>query len=323
VWPRRLIQLLIGAVYFGAAITKIQTPEFFTGEQLMFWMLTHMNHGHPLGEWLAMHPSLIMASAYVTVVWEILFIFVAWRGLARTVMLSMGVLFHAMTYLTLGLVFFPLIYFVIYWSFCGEADFVRLRKRAAALTSRLRFGVNVPALFGSNRAAKRWGWGATAAYFATLPAVAVGGIAIEHGLDPYRLRAEDGPLPLREISLHEARRMLRPTEPIRTEDKFFSFTIGSTRFVREPVAPRDGFEQGDTLYARTLLQPTRDDLFAEYVLVDADGDALGRWGAIIPREQDDFSVAIPLKPGAIPAGEHRLELRLEGRHVASRSLTVR
>jgi hypothetical protein len=33
-WPRRLLQIFIGVVYFGAAITKMHTPLFFTGDML-------------------------------------------------------------------------------------------------------------------------------------------------------------------------------------------------------------------------------------------------------------------------------------------------
>ena len=34
VWPQRLIQLLIAIVYFGATMTKLHTPGFFSGEQM-------------------------------------------------------------------------------------------------------------------------------------------------------------------------------------------------------------------------------------------------------------------------------------------------
>ena len=35
IWPARLVQLLVAVVYLGAAITKMHTPAFFNGDQLM------------------------------------------------------------------------------------------------------------------------------------------------------------------------------------------------------------------------------------------------------------------------------------------------
>ena len=47
VWPARLIQILFCFVYFGAAITKIQTQAFFSGEQMRYWMLSNWNYANP------------------------------------------------------------------------------------------------------------------------------------------------------------------------------------------------------------------------------------------------------------------------------------
>ena len=122
-WPRRLLQLLIGCVYFGAGITKIHTAEYFTGEQLQAWLLTNVNNHNPIGEYLAQYPALLIAFAYIAIVWEILFVFVAWRGLGRMLSLGMGVMFHVMTTLMLGLYIFPIICISTYFAFADESDF--------------------------------------------------------------------------------------------------------------------------------------------------------------------------------------------------------
>jgi hypothetical protein len=121
-WPRRLLQIHIGAVYFGAAITKMHTPTFFTGDQLVFWMQTHINVQHPLGEYLSLFPILLMAFAYIAIVWEVTFLFIAWKSMWRVFMLPIGVLFHFMTMLTLGLMLFPIVCYITYFSFLDEAD---------------------------------------------------------------------------------------------------------------------------------------------------------------------------------------------------------
>src|SRR5207248_2160846 len=83
VWPRRLMQILLGIIYFGAAITKLHTPAFFSGDQLMYWMMTYLNNPHPLGDYLTQYQLLIVICAYVTVVWEITFLFTVWRPWLR------------------------------------------------------------------------------------------------------------------------------------------------------------------------------------------------------------------------------------------------
>ena len=49
IWPQRLIQLLLGIIYLGAVPTKMHTPVFFSGDQLTYWMMTHINFDHTLG----------------------------------------------------------------------------------------------------------------------------------------------------------------------------------------------------------------------------------------------------------------------------------
>ena len=123
-WPRRLMQLLIGCVYFGSGITKLHTPEFFTGDQLQAWSLTNLNNHNPVGEYLAQFPAIFVVFAYIVIVWEVLFVFLVWRGLARMLLLSTGVLFHVMTTLTLGLYIFPISFlFINHWLHLCRAKF--------------------------------------------------------------------------------------------------------------------------------------------------------------------------------------------------------
>ena len=86
---------------------RIHTPGYFTGEQMQAWMMTDYNYAHPFGTWLSMYPSFIVASCYFVVVWEIAFIFVAWKGWGRVAMLGAGVFFHLMTTFMLGAVYLP------------------------------------------------------------------------------------------------------------------------------------------------------------------------------------------------------------------------
>ena len=128
---RRVLQLFIAAVYIGAATTKLRIPAYFTGEQLLTWMITEYNTPNFLGSRFAMHPSLLVVFGYVALAWETTFIFLAWRGVGRFVMISLGVLFHMMTWLTLGLWVFPLVCYSAYLAYLNENDIERLRATLA------------------------------------------------------------------------------------------------------------------------------------------------------------------------------------------------
>lgn len=162
VWPRRLIQLHIGLVYFGAAVTKMNTPTFLSGDQLQFWMQTHLNFPHPLGEFLSLYPVLLVAMSYVSLVWEVIFVFLIWNRMWRPWILAVGVLFHTMTVLTLGLMLFPVIMFVAYLAFVETSD---VQQAGAWFRRQLRAvpgcricrsaGANWPSFVRSRRAGSR------------------------------------------------------------------------------------------------------------------------------------------------------------------------
>ena len=116
------MQLLIGIIYLGAAVTKMHTPAYFSGDQLMFWMITNVNFENPVGEYLTLFPSLTVVFAYIVIVWEILFLFLAWSGWKRIIMLGLGVTFHLMTTLTLGLYVFPMVCIASYFAFFNQDD---------------------------------------------------------------------------------------------------------------------------------------------------------------------------------------------------------
>ena len=109
VWTRRLVQILIGVIYFGAALTKMHTAAFFTGDQMIHWSLTELNHHNALGEFIALKiPMVLVFAAYTTIVWEVLFLFLAWgRGWGRLIMISVGIIFHFSNMLNARIIFLP------------------------------------------------------------------------------------------------------------------------------------------------------------------------------------------------------------------------
>ncbi|MCA9067160.1 MAG: HTTM domain-containing protein, partial [Planctomycetaceae bacterium] len=128
VWPARMAQLLFAFLYFGASITKIQTEEFFSGEQMRYWMLSNWNYENPVGETLAMWSPILLFGAYATVIWEVVFPFLVFQRSTRLYVLGIGALFHLLTNITLGLYIFPTICVTGYLSFVSESDWLRIRR---------------------------------------------------------------------------------------------------------------------------------------------------------------------------------------------------
>ncbi len=319
VWQRRLIQILIGVVYFGAAMTKVHTPSYFNGDQMLFWMVTHVNGRHPIGEFLAFYPAVLAAGAYVAIVWEILFIFLAWRGWSRIVMIPMGVAFHIGTWVTLGLDIFPSMMIATYFSFMSERDAYRIGRFANRAADMV--GIS---LRGISTSASAWMPGrrlGPAAYFAAMWSVALAGAAAERALDPYREHGPNGPLALREMDESVVRQMLSPPEPLRIEDQVFSFEIGTGLFGDALIGRKATFGKGETLTAQCILAPPHADMFIECNLHSSDGRLVERSGRVITREVNRQNFAYSICD-AVPAGDYELVLKLAGKEITRRTFTV-
>jgi hypothetical protein len=324
-WPRRLIQLLIGVVYFGAAITKMNTPAFLSGDQLQLWMLTHINFRHPLGEWLSLYPVLLRAMAYVTVVFEMTFIFLVWRGFWRPVVLFVGIVFHFLTLLTLGLMIFPMTCYCCYLSFLDEEEFVRLRRWVKSVWARV---VGTPARMAAlSRGGdwlgdpRRWQRPAWAAYPALVLLVAWGGAELEHWVDPYHLRRPEGLFALKPLDAHLAAQIRSPVTKIRDKDKFFAIDTG-TLLVGDLLADRRRtFRHGDQMVIQCHLTPPHEDMWVECQLLDGNNRLVDRTGDIAVRDAMRVNFTYPVTEVLEP-GDYTLLFATAGREVLRKRITV-
>jgi len=324
-WPRRLIQLLVGIVYFGAAITKMNTPSFLTGDQLQLWMLTHINFRHPLGEWLSLYPILLRSMAYVTVVWEMTFIFLVWRGFWRPVVLSVGIVFHFLTLLTLGLFIFPMTLYCCYLAFLDEEEFVRIRRWVRPLLARFagwRSLLAIPkawvARLGEPR---RWQQPAWVAYPAFVVLFAWGGVELEHWVDPYDLRRPEGPHELRRVDPHIEAQLRNPTTKLRDKDKFFAVDTG-TILVGDLLANRRRtYRYGEQMIIQCHLVPPHEDMWVECKILDSGNRLVDRTGNIAVRESQRVNFSYPVTDVLEP-GEYTLVFATGGREVIRRKVTI-
>ena len=322
-WPRRLIQLHIGLVYLGAAFTKMQTPDFFSGDQTLYWMLTHVNRPHPLGPFMVHNPILLVVGGYATCLWEVTFLFTCWRGWGRRVMLSLGVGFHVTTTLTLGLYLFPLVCFSAYLAWVDEPTAAAARRLGGRVrrwwtdrfgTPRLAPPHLPPATLPTP--VLRWG------YVAAAPLVMLAGMGAEHRLDPYGERGPGGPLPLTEIDPAVVRMMSVPGEPGRPTDAVFGFDVGTGLCAGHVIGRGDAFETGQAVIAQVTLCPPHGDVVLLCELCDADGHAIERSTLLAARELPRHQFEWFLEE-TLPPGEYQFRLRVEGRPAAVRRFTLR
>jgi len=322
IWPRRLLQILIGVTYLGAAITKMHTPAFFGGDQLIFWMLSNWNFSNPVGEYLTLLPTLLVLFAYIAIIWEVLFLFLCWRGWGRVAMLSLGVTFHLMTTLILGLYIFPMVTITVYLSFVNEQDVARFARLGRRLRRRLRSAKPVAAPIVSRFRVPEWArLPAPAAFGLGLLGVIALGVQVEYLSDPYGLRRSEGPYALQEIDSDLVREMLKPADALREQDKFYAMDIGTTQVGGFLVDHRREFTQGERAIVEISLNTPHEDLWVECNLHDAENRTVDRVGQVVPRE---FSRAYAnyTFTTAIEPGEYYIVLKSSGQEITRRKLVL-
>jgi len=324
-WPRRLLQLFIGAVYFGAALTKLKIPAYFTGEQLQTWMITSYNLPNPIGRFLEPYPALLTIFGLVALVWECAFIFMAWRGISRIAMLGIGTTFHIMTLLTLGLWLFPVVCISAYLPFLNESDVAWFNRLFAGWRER---GRGLSAAIGRLFRPREWpllptfdpAW-AQAAFALVAVATAGGGVALEYKLDRYGMRRPEGPYTLKELDPKYVAEELRPSERIRNEDKVLCFDIGSRVLCGAVVDRRTEFRQGELMKAECDLVPPHEDLWLSCQLLDSEQHMIDNNGCTV--SADTMRVIFDYTLGeTMPAGDYSLILKIGPDEVIRRSFRV-
>lgn len=322
VWPRRLLQLFIGIVYLGAAFTKMHTPAYFSGDQLTFWMLADMNFENPFGRVLTLYPALLTVMAYVTILWEILFICLIWSSFWRLPALALGVGFHLMTYFTLGLIVFPLVYLALYFVFFEPSA----AERAAAFFNRqiqrlTRFKRRAARLRDtSGRITFRPSY-SLAAWSMVMATAAVIGVEVEHRRDVYGERSGDGRLTLKELDSEQVKEILGPSQRLRPQDMYYAFDVGTRTLGGLLSDRRSTFVHGEQAIVQCSLQPPHPDMWIEVNLHDSENHVIKRIGQVVPRENLRAEFYYHFDDSFIP-GEYDFVLRYDGEELTRRRVTL-
>jgi hypothetical protein len=324
-WPRRLIQLLIATVYFSAAVTKLLVHGYFTGEHLQTWMLSTIHTPNLLGGTVALHPAIIIVGAYVTALWELLFLFLIWKPVARRIMLPLGLGFHVMTCLTLGLFIFPMICASCYAAFLSESEFDFLRRKVASGRDRLvaLFGSGVRGLATSMAdlvptIEPAWSRGI---FGAVLALTAAGGVGLEYKLDRYGLRRPEGPYKLQELSKEEVGDLLAPDRRIVPEDKVLNFDIGSIFVGGCLLDRRTTFHQGERVRVQCGLIPPHENLWIQCNLHDSQNRVVDTIGLFLTCDMLRALFYYDIGDCVAP-GEYSLVLKIASDEIMRRKITI-
>lgn len=327
VWPRRLIGLLIAVTYFGAAITKMHTPSYFSGEQMQFWMMSNIYYNHPLGDFLALYPGVGVTVAYIALVWEILFIVCCWNGWGRRWMLGLGAAFHFGTFVMLGIIIFPLIMLCSYFSYLNQQDAAYYAPTVRRWLQ--RFGMSgssiassaLPETSESPSPAVATAGVPVMVFLCALCLFALSGVAVEHWQDRYGIRHPDGRYALQPMPEEEVRRLLTSDVTIREQDKYLSLTVGDSTFGGHVCNIRDKFHVDERILIQASLNPPHEDMWVECNLHDEQDNQLSRVGQIVPRENQRAFYNYRLDESYDP-GTYHLVLKSAGQEVMRKTITL-
>ena len=320
IWPMRLMQILFAHIYFGAAITKIQTASFFSGEQMRYWMLSNWNYANPVGEIMAMWSPLLLVSAYAAVVWEMMFPFLAWRPKARYVALGLGVMFHFMTWLTLGLYIFPAICCSGYFAFLNEKDFLFVRRWAGKFNVSRFFQWPVRLAEGALAATPRV-FPPAAVWLCLIAVTTLVCTETEMRLDLYGRNTAEGGYRLQPMDPVVARTMIKGSQPLREHDKYFSFEIGTMLVGNQLANRRTEFEFGELMIAQANLNPPHEDMWVECLLQDEQGRTIEQFGQFVTREMLNTNFLYEFGNKLVP-GEYFMVLKSANKEVYRRPFTL-
>ena len=308
VWPVRLITLMIGATYMGAALTKLHMPEYITGEAISYWIMSNPNFRLYIAEWMSQYPGLLKLSGSFTFLWEILFVFLVWQPLPRRLLFSAGLFFHFMAAITLGEVIFLFVMCSAYLGCLWESEAVfagsvcrRVWMLLTGWVPKRVWQLQLPRLPVPAAVARSTPRLQLAVYSALVLSIGLSGAWVHQKLDLYGVNRPEGRYTLPEVSQEEIARLFVSGEPIRETDKFLGVRVGSMLVSGRLSNQVDQFKYGDVVICEASLNPPHEDMWIECNLMDGDRKIINRDGGIAPREarftQFKYKLTEALEPG--------------------------
>jgi hypothetical protein len=233
----------------------------------------------------------------------------------------LGILFHILTCLTLGLFIFPMICLSAYPAFATDSEIESVRRTVENVWKRLVAGLGT---FGAAvgqivpTIAPAWSRGIFAA---ALLVTGVGGVALEYKIDRYGLRRPEGPYQLQELDEREVADLLGPTRRIEPEDKVLNFDVGSILVAGCLLDRRTTFHQGETVRVQCGLIPPHESMWVQCNLHDSQNRVVDTIGLLLSCDMLRVHFFYNLGDCVTP-GEYSLVLKIAGEEIMRRPITV-
>lgn len=319
-WPQVLLFVMIGASYLGAAITKLHMPDFITGDAISYWIMSNPNYRHPIGERMTQYPGLLVISGHFTVLWEILFSFLGWRGAGRKYMFALGLFFHFMAALTLGEITFLWVMSTCYLGCIKEDEAqslggwlsrwlrIRLPLRPSQSAVINRLPILSPRLHG-------------ALLTCLVLTFGLGGGWLNQRLDLYGIHRPEGLYELQPIEPEEVARLFTPAPPLRESDKYMGVKLGTLKVGGRLSNHCDQFRYNDVLVCEASLNPPHEDMWIECHFLNEEQKTVHRDGVVVPREARWAQFTYTLTD-VLAAGEYTLVIRSRGQEICRRPFTL-
>jgi hypothetical protein len=147
------------------------------------------------------------------------------------------------------------------------------------------------------------------------------GLFIEHHLDVYGERRNEGPHQLVALDPQLVQQMLAPTQPVRNIDWFQFIDTGSVMAGDQLLVRQRTFGPGQTVIFQCQLNAPHPDMWLECHVRDSDGRVVDRIKQIATRDMARANFPY-LVTNALPAGEYTLALHHAGVEVTTRTISV-
>jgi len=319
--PRRLMQVLVCCVYLGAAITKLKTPSFASGDLLEFSLLDdHWGSGR-LGLWLTTLPHMSLIFSQLTIFFEILFPFLVWIPRLRLPLLAIAFAFHTAMGCLLSVGIFPAVMFTALLSFLEERDLQVLQRLCARRDSDGQrksefWRIQLPSLLRGTRSKTR-----QVVVHLTIVAVLVGcGLFVQMRYDWYGVFGRRPAPVLAEVSADDVAEMLAERLPP-YEEYFHRIELGSRFGGNQMFGASRRFKVGQRVYVLAQLIQPHPAFNLEGLLLAPDGREAGRFTHRVAPGIGYTVNGFELTSG-LPAGTYRIVLQADGFAIAERRFEV-
>lgn len=331
-WPRRLLQLLVCAVYLGAALTKLKLPGFANGDLLTYSLLDEHwgsgSSGLAWGQRLVLHPQVVLVISQFVLLIELLFSFLVWVGPCRRTVLAAAFLLHAGMGALMHLGVFSGVMITLLLSFLEQADFAlldTLRKRAFRHreTNAPDQPVSAPIAVAdgpqTRRLISRRAIVSLASLLAVWGVLSAIGAGILWRYDRSEVFGNRPVTPLREIPAADAE--LRLVEQLPAfEDYFHRIEIGSRFGGNQTFGLRNNFPLGGKFYVSIHTVPGHPTLSIDGLLLAPDGRQIRTMQAL-DASANRLILAYEI-PTEYVEGDYRLIVQAEGVDVWQRRFRV-